>query len=150
MYFQRAARTVLSITAMTFAMAGCSVLQPDAHLAAFGAPMTGMNQVPPVSTAATGRVDAVLNKNTGLLRWKLSFADLSSAATAAHFHGPALAGANASIALALKGPLKSPLEGRATLSPQQAAALLAGKWYLTIHTQAHRAGEIRGQMFLWE
>lgn len=145
-----AARSVIATTVMAFAASGCSVLQPDAHLAAFSTQMTGMNQVPPVATPATGRVDAVLNKNTLLLRWKVSYAGLSGPATAGHFHGPAAIGAKAAIALPLKVPVKSPLEGQATLSAAQAADLLAGKWYLAIHTAAHPGGEIRGQMILRE
>lgn len=150
MRFYLAMRSVLATTAMVFAMAGCSVLQPDAHLAAFSTQMTGMNEMPPVATPATGRVDAVLDKNTRLFRWKLSFKGLSGPATAGHFHGPALIGANANIALPFKGPVKSPLEGQATLTPAQAADLLTGKWYVNIHTAAHPGGEIRGQMILRE
>ena len=145
-----ALRSVLAATAMTLALTGCSVLRPDAHLAAFSTQMTGLNQVPPVATPATGRVDAVLDKNTRLLRWKLSFTGLSGPAIAGHFHGPAVIGANAGIALTFKGPLKSPMQGRATLTPAQAADLLTGKWYASIHTEAHPGGEIRGQMILRE
>lgn len=145
-----AARTVLAATALLFALAGCSVLRPNAHLAAFSTQMTGSNQVPRVATAATGRADAVLNKETGLLRWKLSFTGLSGPATAGHFHGPAAIGTTGNIALAFKGAVKSPLEGRATLTAAQAADLLAGKWYVNIHTAAHPGGEIRGQLILRE
>ena len=36
----------------------------------------------------------------------------------------------------------SPIEGRATLTPAQAADLMAGKWYANIHTAANPNGEI--------
>ena len=150
MRFYLALRSVLAPTVIAVAMAGCSMLQPDAHLAAFSTQMTGMNEMPPVATPATGRVDAVLDKNTRLFRWKLSFKGLSGPATAGHFHGPARIGANANIALPFKGPVKSPLEGQATLTPAQAEDLLTGKWYVNIHTAAHPSGEIRGQMILRE
>lgn len=150
MRFYPAVRTVLATTTLVFAMVGCSVLAPDAHLAAFSTQMTGLNLVPPVATPATGRVHAVLDKNTLLLRWKLSFSGLSGPATAGHFHGPAAIGANANIALPFKGPVKSPLQGQATLTPTQAADLLAGKWYVNIQTAAHPGGEIRGQVILRE
>ncbi len=150
MRFYFAVRTVLATTVMSFAMAGCSVLQPDAHLAAFSTQMTGQNEMPPVGTPATGHVDALLNKNTGLFRWKVSFTGLNGPATGGHFHGPAAIGSNANIALPFKGAVKSPLDGQATLTPAQAADLLAGKWYVNIHTAAHPGGEIRGQMILRE
>jgi hypothetical protein len=125
-------------------------LKPDAHLAAFSTRLTGMNQVPPANSLATGTAYAVLNKNTLLLRWKLSYTGLSGPATAGNFHGPAAIGANANSTLALKSPIKSPLEGQATLTPVQATELLAGKWYLSIKTSAYPRGEIRGQMILQE
>lgn len=143
-------RAVLAAVAAVFAMTACSTLRPDAHLAAFSTQMTGINQVPPIKTVATGRVDAVQDKNTNLFRWKLSYTGLSGPATAGHFHGPAAIGANAGIALPFGGVPRSPMEGRATLTAVQAADLLAGKWYVNIHTAAHPGGEIRGQMILRE
>lgn len=141
-------RRLLTITFL--AMAGCSAIPPDAHMAAFSTQMTGQNQVPPVATPATGRLVAALDKNTLLFRWKLSYSGLSGPATAAHFHGPASIAANAKISLAFAGPVKSPYEGRATLTAAQAADLLDGKWYASIHTPGHPSGEIRGQLNLRE
>lgn len=136
------------------ALAGCSVIppdpKPDAHMAAFSTQLTGQNQMPVVSTPGTGRLVAAFDKNTLLLRWKLSYSGLSGPATSAHFHGPASIGTNAGVALPFKGSLKSPYEGRATLTAAQAADLLAGNWYASIHTPGHPAGEIRGQLYLRE
>lgn len=148
MVFYPSMRAMLAGIVLALATAGCSVMQPDAHLAAFSTQLTGMNQVPPVATAATGHADAMLNQETGLLRWKLSFTGLSGPATAGHLHGPAAIGTKANIALAFRGAVKSPLEGRAILTAAQAADLLAGKWYINIHTAAHPGGEIRGQLIL--
>lgn len=128
---------------------GCSLQQTRSerdHLAAFSTRMTGMNEVPPVNTTATGTVDAVLDRRTRLLRWKMSYSNLSGPATLAHFHGPAPIGANAAVALAFAQPVASPYEGRAMLTQQQAADLLAGLWYVNVHTAAHPGGEMRGQM----
>ncbi len=143
----RVLRAVVA-SALVGALAACSVLQPDAQLEAFSTQLTGLNQVPPVATPATGYLAAVLNKNTLLLRWKLSFKGLGGPATAGDFRGPAGIGANANSILAFKGPVRSPLEGQATLTPAQAVDLMAGKWYVSIHTAAHPGGEIRGQMIL--
>ena len=125
----------------------------ESRLAAFSTVMAGMNQVPPLPksvTVATGRVDAVLDKNTGLLRWKLSYRGLTGAAIAGHFHGPATVSTSAGVALAFKGAVTSPMDGQATLTPEQMTDLLAGRWYVNIHTLAFPGGEIRGQMILRE
>jgi hypothetical protein len=120
---------------------------PDvAHLATFTTRLAGANMVPAVATPAMGKADAVLDTRTRVLRWKVSFSKLSGPVTMAHFHGPAAIGANAGVALGFAAPVSSPYEGRATLTVQQAADLLAGRWYINIHTARFPAGEIRGQM----
>jgi hypothetical protein len=40
----------------------------------------------------------------------------------------------------------SPANGTATLTDAQAADLQGGLWYINIHTNANRGGEIRGQV----
>ena len=65
-----------------------------------------------------------------------------------HFHGPASAGANAGVQLnfgAISGT-SSPSIGSSTISAGQASDLLAGLWYINIHTTAVAGGEIRGQV----
>ncbi|MDB5484322.1 MAG: hypothetical protein JWR29_226, partial [Tardiphaga sp.] len=70
---------------------------------------------------------------------------LTGPATMAHFHGPAEAGKNASVAVPIT-PATSPSEGSATLTDAQAADLMAGKYYINVHTEANKGGEIRGQV----
>ena len=115
-------------------------------LATFTTRLSGANEVPPVASSGLGQVVALLDRRTGLLRWKMSFNRLSGPVTGAHFHGPAAVGANAGVALPFPVPVTSPYEGRATLTDQQAADLLAGRWYVNLHTSRHPGGEIRGQM----
>jgi len=144
---QPAVKVLFCLTA-AWAMSGCALIDKDAHLAAFSTTMTGMNEVPLVATNGTGRVDAVLNKETRLFRWKVAYQGLTGVATAGHFHGPAAIGSNAGVALGWRNPMTSPMEGSATLTAAQAEDLLAGKWYANIHTTVHPGGEIRGQMIL--
>jgi hypothetical protein len=79
----------------------------------------------------------------------VTYGGLSAPATMAHFHGPAAAGKNAPVLvwISKKGePVASPITGQATLTPEQAQQFSAGDWYINVHTQAHPAGEIRGQV----
>jgi hypothetical protein len=112
----------------------------------FKATLDGKSEVPPNASAATGTADIDYDPATKKLSWKLSYSGLTGTATAAHFHGPAEAGKNAGVAVAIPNAGKSPVEGSATLTAAQAADLEAGKYYVNVHTQANPGGEIRGQV----
>src|SRR5712671_6844520 len=77
---------------------------------------------------------------------QITYSGLSGTPTAAHFHGPAQPGANAGVAVPIPNVATSPAQGSATLTDAQAADLLAGRYYINIHTAANPAGEIRGQV----
>jgi CHRD domain len=132
------------ITAV-FLAAGCSMMRP-ANVVSLEARLSGASEVPPVATGGMGTLEASLNKETNLLRWKVVYSGLGGPAVAAHFHGPASIGQNVGVVLGFKGNVDSPIEGEATLTPGQAADILAGKWYVNIHTRANPGGEIRGQV----
>jgi hypothetical protein len=110
------------------------------------AKLDGKSQVPPNTTAATGSADIDYDPASKKLSWKLSYSGLSGPATAAHFHGPAETGKNAGVAVAIPNASSSPVEGSATLTDAQAADLVAGRYYINIHTAANPGGEIRGQV----
>ena len=122
------------------------VLAGPASAEKFKATLDGKSEVPPTTTAGKGTADIDYDLATKKLSWKLSYSGLSGPATAAHFHGPAEAGKNAGVAVAIPNATKSPAEGSATLTDQQAADLEAGKYYVNVHTAANPAGEIRGQV----
>lgn len=138
--------TLTAAAAAVVLVSGCSMMPSQSNLLAFTTQLRGANEVPAVASNASGQVDAVLNKDTNLLRWQLSYEGLSGPATAGHFHAPAPVGANAGVALPFTGPITSPMTGQATLTPAQVADLMAGKWYANIHTAKFPGGEIRGQM----
>jgi glucose/arabinose dehydrogenase/plastocyanin len=106
--------------------------------------LDGAQEVPPVTTAAIGSGTATLDAGTNLFSWNYSYSGLSSAETAAHFHGAALPCFTAGAIITL--PAGSPKVGSAALNAGQAADLLAGKWYTNVHTTNDPNGEIRGQV----
>ena len=94
----------------------------------------------------TGNADVTYDTTTKMITWRVTFDNLTGPATAAHFHGPAAPGANAGVALLIGNNPTSPAKGMATLTDAQAADLMAGRWYVNVHTAANRGGEIRGQV----
>ena len=110
------------------------------------AALDGKAQVPPNTSAATGTADIDYDPASKKLSWKVTYSGLSGPATAAHFHGPAEAGKNGGVAVAIPNATSSPVEGSATLTDAQAADLTSGKYYVNIHTAANPGGEIRGQV----
>jgi CHRD domain len=111
----------------------------------FAADLKAANEVPPNKSAGTGTVAAAYDTASKKLDWTVTFSGLTGAATGAHFHGPADATKNAGVAVAIPGTA-SPMAGSATLTDAQAADLMAGKWYVNVHTDANKDGEIRGQV----
>ena len=108
--------------------------------------LSGTKQVPPNTSVGTGTVQTSFDKTTSMLSWTVTYSGLSGPVRAGHFHGPAAAGANAGVALGFTGAMDSPIKGSAVLTPAQAADLMAGKWYVNLHTAANPGGEIRGQV----
>jgi hypothetical protein len=117
-----------------------------AEMFTYRIPLSPANQVPPVTTGATGTADLTYDTVTRVVTWNIAHSGLSAAPTAAHFHGPATAVQNAPVIVTFMPPLASPFRGMATLTPEQATQFLGGNWYINIHTPAYPAGELRGQV----
>jgi hypothetical protein len=98
------------------------------------------------NTAATGNATVTYDTASKQATWRITYSGLSGMPTAAHFHGPAQPGANAGVAVPIPNVAASPIQGSATLTDAQAADLLAGRYYINIHTAANPPGEIRGQV----
>jgi hypothetical protein len=141
-------RRIVILAACGTAIAAWSVAA-NAAPESFKIALTGAQQVPPVETPGTGTADLTYDPATRVVTWSITYSGLSAAATMAHFHGPAAAGANGPVTvwLSTKGtPPESPIKGEATLTPDQAAQFTAGQWYVNVHTSTHPGGEIRGQV----
>ena len=140
---RRAFWTMAAVAALAIGALSSSLAQ--GMMTKLSATLNGASEVPPVTTPATGKASLTLDKATKTLSWEISYSGLSGDAKAAHFHGPAAAGANAGVEVPIPvGP--SPMKGSATLTDAQMADFLGGKIYINIHTAAHGPGEIRGQV----
>jgi len=109
--------------------------------------LSGASIVPPNDSAATGNLQASLDKQTRVLTWTLSTQGLSSAPVGASLNGPAMPGENGAVAVPLTLG-KGVDGGTVTLTSVQVEDLLAGRWYVSVLTPAAPSGEIRGQLMV--
>lgn len=140
------ARRVLVAGALV-SLAGCAMMDSmtGSSRVRLSGTLSGAQEAPPATTAGSGTVTATFDKATNKLSYEVIYSGLSGPARAGHFHGPAAMGQNAGIALGF-ADANSPIRGEATLTAAQAADLLAGRWYVNIHTQRYPGGEIRAQV----
>jgi hypothetical protein len=114
-------------------------------------PMSGGQEVPPATTAATGGAALIVDLATGGLSGQINFSNLSAGGiTLAHIHQAAF-GVNGPVIVDFAGGFTP---GQTTgsviisgiLTPPQIASLIAGGLYLNIHSPSFPNGEIRGQI----
>src|SRR3984885_5550811 len=72
------------------------------------ATLDGKSETPPNASAGTGTADIDFDPATKKLSWKVTYTGLSGPPTAGHFHGPAEAGKNAGVAVAIPNATSSP------------------------------------------
>lgn len=106
--------------------------------------LSGDNEVPPVTTAASGHGALTLNTHTGSLRGAFSTSDITS--NAAHIH-QAPAGVNGDVVLALDATEAGYAIPAETLLPEALTTIMldAGH-YVNVHSEAFPGGEIRAQI----
>lgn len=120
-----------TVIAATPAPAGTVAMKTD---------LKASNELPPNDSKGSGTMTVTYDTVSKKLSWRGSYSGLTGKPTAANFHGP-----TGAVTVAIE-PNPSPFEGSATLIAAQAADLMAGRWYVNIHTAAHPSGEIRGQV----
>jgi hypothetical protein len=139
----------------------------------FEGTLTGYEEVPAVSTDASGRFDAVVRVHREKISWKLSYAGLSGAVQQAHIHF-AQPGVNGGVAVFLCSNLSdrpadtqpcpaapATITGTADaddvvgpadqgIAPGEFGelfrAMQAGLTYANVHSTSFPAGEIRAQL----
>ena len=115
----------------------------------FRAILAGSNEVPPVTTDATGLGVMALSANAFAIDFRVTVADITGI-TAAHIHQGA-AGTNGGVVAPLYVGIgdfdpANPVSGAAPVSTAQVFELLGGDYYVNVHTAANPGGEIRGQI----
>jgi len=127
----------------------------------FMATLSGASSRPtPITTTATGTAEFTYVADLATLFYRIDVGSLDSV-TLAHIHAPADTGSNAGVVLNLfLGPTKGPgfsgtlaqgvggdLGAPAGMTMDSLLVLLRnGHAYVNVHTRAHPAGEIRGQV----
>ena len=120
-----------------------------AQITAYRAQLNGANEVPPVATDAFGRALFTLSPDMTELYFRVMVSNIDNI-TASHIHEGA-PGENGGVVFPLYtgggdfGP-DSPVSGMLTPDLTQVAAMLAGNYYVNVHTSDHPGGEIRGQI----
>jgi hypothetical protein len=110
---------------------------------------SGSQEVPAVTTTASGSLSGTYNSSNNTLNYTINWTGLSGVPSAAHFHGPAVAGVNAGVLLPLSittSAIDGTASGSVVVADSVETALLDGKVYYNIHTVANPNGEIRGQV----
>jgi Cu/Zn superoxide dismutase len=121
---------------------GCSMMQATPSMPTFTATLA-----PGAGVTSSGKGSGTFTYDPAAhtLTYNVTYEGLTGPASAAHIHGPADPGANAGVVVPF-ATATSPIAGTATLTDAQAAELMAGKYYVNVHTAANRGGEIRGQI----
>jgi hypothetical protein len=112
----------------------------------FSATLAATSEVPPSTSTGSGSATVSLDTATHEITYDVTFSGFSSEVTAAHIHGPAETGKNAGVVLPLGNNPTSPIHGTAKLTPEQEKELVAGRYYVNLHSKNNPNGAIRGQL----
>lgn len=107
------------------------------------ATLSGQNEVPANNSTATGAFSGTYDSDSKVLTYEVTYQGLTP--TMGHIHRGA-PGQNGGVEIGFKDVSSSPIRGTATLTAAKADSLMAGLYYVNLHTQAFPGGEIRGNI----
>lgn len=137
----------LALLAGMGALAACEDHTMASTKQHYTATLSAASEVPPNPSTGGGTADIWYDSATHTLSWTVTYGGLTGPAIMAHFHGPAAPGANAPVVVPIGAAgMSSPATGSKVLTDAQAADLMAGKYYVNVHTDKNKGGEIRGQV----
>ena len=144
---------------------GSAAVADDHHHGGLTATLRGFEEVPAISTTATGSFSAQLNGNT--IAFTLTYSNLEAAATAAHIHfaqrsvnGGVIAflcGGGGKPACPASGTVSGTISASDIIGPAEQGiaagelveavrAITGGVAYVNVHSSKFPNGEIRGQI----
>lgn len=133
---------------LAYALALTALINGVGSVAAFGAninvTLTGAQEVPPVTTSATGKGTVTIGDDKSVSG---SVTTTGVTGTAAHIH-EAAAGKNGPVIVPMtkSGDNAWTFAPGAKLTDAQMESLKAGNLYINVHSDANKGGEIRGQL----
>jgi hypothetical protein len=111
-----------------------------------------------VSSPGTGKVDATYNKSTKMITYTITWSGTTTPVNNMHFHNaiptatlPATA-VSGNVVIPIPGSgnpvtYTSPVTGTTrALTTDEETALLAGNWYVNLHTSQFPGGELRANL----
>lgn len=107
------------------------------------ATLSGQNEVPANNSTATGTFTGTYDSDAKTLTYEVTYQGINP--TMGHIHRGA-PGKNGGVEIGFKDASSSPIRGTATLTQAKADSLMAGLYYVNLHTQAFPGGEIRGNI----
>lgn len=111
---------------------------------------SGAQMVPAVTGTGTGTINGTYNSSTRQLNYTSNWNGLTGVPTAGGFYYGASGVSGTSVGtpwtIASDATATGSTTGTITLTPEQAAQLIAGDWYYTYSTTANPTGEVRGQI----
>ena len=106
--------------------------------------LSGANEVPAVTTTAMGAVTGTFNTTTKILTLNITYMGMTP--TAWHIHKGA-AGANGGVIFDMGTSFSSPFTFKTmALTAAQETDLMAGTYYVNLHSTRAPGGEIRGNL----
>jgi hypothetical protein len=133
---------LLQLVSISFVvLAGCA---SDSYKQSAGLSLTGAQEVPPVTTSASGSGTITVGADKSVSG---SVTTSGIAATAAHIHEGAM-GANGPVIVPLAKTSDNvwSVAPGAKLTDSQYDSYKAGKLYVNVHSAANKGGEIRAQL----
>ncbi len=110
----------------------------------FTASLSGAEEVPAVTSTASGTFEGIYNKDSKVLTYTITYSGVTP--TLWHFHKGAK-GTSGGVIFNLGTTFSSPYKGTTVaFTTEQEMDLMNGLYYLNIHSAKSPSGEIRGQL----